>query len=338
LPIRRWSTASSRTGAIARPKLSIVAADIGGTHARFAIAALAPGKRPELGEARRYRIADFEGLASAWRAFARDAGEPLPGAAAIAVAAPVDGDILRFINSRWTIDRRRIGGQLGVERLTLLNDFGAVAHAVSVLQADELAYIAGPQGPLPEEGVTTVLGPGTGLGVAMLVRRGGDIQAIETEGSHIGFAPLSEEEQRIADDLRARYGRASIERVVSGPGLYDLYRACGGAAFEVGDASALWGAAIEGKDPVAGEALDQFVKAFGSAAGDLALAHGANAVAISSGLSLRLADKLKSALFAGRFIAKGRYRARMQGIRVRLVTHEEPGLLGAAVAFEREWA
>ena len=105
----------------------------------------------------------------------------------------------------------------------------------------------------------------------------------------------------------------------------------------MGDAAALWGAALDGKDAIAAQALDQLVKAFGSAAGDLALAHGANGVAISSALSRRMADRLRSPLFVGRFIAKGRYRARMQGIRVRLVTHEEPGLLGAAVAFEREW-
>jgi glucokinase len=315
----------------------IVTADIGGTNARFALAELVPGERPRLGDVRRYRTADHPGLASAWRAFARDVGEPLPAAAAIAVAAPIDGDILRFLNSPWTIDRRRLLGQLGVERLTLLNDFGAIAYAVSVLAPDELAYLAGPEGPLPAGGVTTVLGPGTGLGVAMLLRRGGRVEVVETEGSHIGFAPLNEEEQRIAEDLRRRYGRASVERIVSGPGLYDLYRACGGAAFEVGDAAALWGAALDGKDPVAEQALDHLVKAFGSAAGDLALAHGANAVAVSSALSLRMADRLRSPLFAGRFIAKGRYRERMQGIRIRLVTHEEPGLLGAAVAFEREW-
>lgn len=245
--------------------------------------------------------------------------------------------MLRFVNSPWTLERATLAGRLGVERLTLLNDFGAIAHAVSVLAPGELAHLSGPEGPLPEQGVTTVLGPGTGLGVAVLLRRAGRIEVIETEGSHIGFAPLNEEEQRIAEDLRARYGRASVERIVSGPGLHDLYCAYGGAAFEIGDAAALWGAAIEGQDPLAEQALDQLVKAFGSVAGDLALAHGASAVVIAGGLSRRIAGRLRSPLFAGRFIAKGRYRERMQGIGVRLALHDEPGLLGAAVAFEREW-
>ncbi len=313
----------------------IVAADIGGTHARFALAELQPGARPQLAEVRRYRTSEHDGLASAWRAFERETG-PLPRSAAIGVAAPIDGDLLRFVNSPWVIDRRRIAADLGLDRLTLLNDFGAVAHAVSVLQGDELARVAGPEGSLPEQGVTTILGPGTGLGVAMLLRRAQAIQVIETEGAHIGFAPLNDEEQRLARELAQRFGRASVERIVSGPGLHDLYLFFGGRFFEVGDAAALWTAALEGKDPAAQQALELFVKTFGSAAGDLALAHGSNAVVISSGLSQRLAARLRSPLFVGRFIAKGRYRARMERIPVRLAMHPEPGLLGAAVAFERE--
>jgi glucokinase len=315
--------------------VTIVAADIGGTHARFAIAELEPGARPRLGAVRRYRTCDHEGLASAWRAFAKDAGE-LPRAAAIGVAAPNDGDLLRFVNSPWTVDRRRIAGDLGLDRLTLLNDFGAVAHAVGVIDEAELAYVAGPEGPLPPDGVTTVLGPGTGLGVAMLLRHGRETRVIETEGAHIGFAPLNEEEQGLAAELARRFGRASVERIVSGPGLHDLYRFFGGRFFEVGDAAALWTAAIEGKDAAAEQALELFVKTFGAAAGDLALAHGSNAVVISSGLSQRLAARLRSPLFVGRFIAKGRYRQRMERIPIRLAMHPEPGLLGAAIAFERE--
>ena len=294
-----------------------------------------PGERPRLSAVRHYRTADHEGLQSAWRAFAQDEGGTLPPRAAIAVAAPIEGQVLRFMNSPWRIETRGLAETLGLEQMLLLNDFGAIAHAVSALREEELAAIAGPDGPLPEEGVITVLGPGTGLGVAMLVRRSGRTEVIETEGSHIGFAPLNEAEERIAEEMRGTYGRASVERLVSGPGLYDIYRSLGGQRFEVGDAAGLWAAALEGRDPVAAEALEHLVKAFGSAAGDLALAHGAMGVAISSALSRRMAEHLRSPLFAGRFIAKGRYRARMQTVRVRLVMHEEPGLLGAAVAFER---
>jgi glucokinase len=316
--------------------LRIVAADIGGTHARFAIADLRPGERPVLGPMSRYRTREHEGLASAWRAFARDCGGSLPHSASFGVAAPIDGDVLRFVNSGWTIDRRRIATELGLSRLSLVNDFGAVAHAVSVMQGDELRHLTGPAGSLPNEGLTTVIGPGTGLGVSLLLRRSGRTEVIETEAAHIGFAPLNEAEQSIADDLRERYGRASVERIVSGPGLIEIYRALGGGDWDVGDAGGLWSAAIEETDPLAAQALELLVKCFGSAAGDIVLAHGANALVITGGLANRMIDKLDSPLFAGRFIAKGRYRARMERIPVRLATYSEPGLLGSAVAFMRE--
>lgn len=314
--------------------MRIVAADIGGTNARFALAELVSGQPPRLGEVRRYASADHSGLASAWRAFAQDSGEDLPPAASIGVAAAADQDVLRFPNSSWIIDRHEVAAELGLDRLTILNDFGATAHAITVLRPEDFAYVAGPEGRLPAQGVTTVMGPGTGLGVAMLLRREGHVHVLETEGGHIGFAPLDEDEERIEHDLLMRFGRVSVERVVSGPGLLDVYRALGGRSYD--DAIALWTAALAGNDPATVEALERFVKCFGSAAGDLALAHGSNAVVISSGLSRRMADKLRSPLFGGRFTAKGRYRARMEGIPVRLVMYDEPGLLGAAVAFQRE--
>jgi glucokinase len=252
------------------------------------------------------------------------------------VAGPIDGEIVRFMNSPWVIDRRTIAADLGLERFTLVNDYGAVAHAVSILGPDELEPISGPDGPLPAEGVVTVMGPGTGLGVAMLVRRRGRIEVVETEAAHIGFAPLNADEQAIADDLVELYGRASVERVVSGPGLLDLYRHFGGGEWDVGDFGGLWAAAISGQDMIAAQALDQLIKCFGSAAGDIALAHGANAVVITGGLGNRIAEKLRSSLFRGRFVAKGRYRERMERVVVRLAMIAEPGLLGAAVAFQRE--
>ena len=315
--------------------MKIVAADIGGTHARFAIAELREGERPRIGAMGRYRTREHDGLASAWRAFARDAGEPLPAAASLGVAGPIDGEVVRFMNSPWVIDARLLPSELGIDRFTLLNDYGAVAHAVSVLAPDELEPITGPDGALPE-GVTTVMGPGTGLGVAMLVRRGGHVEVIETEAAHIGFAPLNEDERAIAEDLAMRYGRASVERIVSGPGLLDLYRFYGGGEWDVGDAGGLWSAAVTGADASGAQALDQLVKCFGSAAGDIALAQGSKSVVITGGLANRIADRLRTPLFAGRFIAKGRYRQRMEAIPVRLATIGEPGLLGAAVAFTRQ--
>ena len=308
----------------------IVAADIGGTHARFALAELRSGERPLLGEMRKYRTREVAGLAEAWARFARDSGGELPRAAAIAVAAPIEGDILTFMNSEWRIDRRGLAAELGLDRLTLLNDYGAVAHAVSVMSPDELVPLAGP-GDLPADGVTSVIGPGTGLGVAILDRRRGAVSVIETEAAHIGFCPLDPQEEELSDALTARYGRASVERVVSGPGLLDIYRFLGGGDWDPLKAGALWEAAIEGGDPLAEKALAILVRCFGAAAGDIALAHGAMGVAITGALAGRIADLLKTPMFEARFTAKGRYRARMLKTPVKLLTYAEPGLLDGAI-------
>jgi glucokinase len=317
--------------------MQIIAADIGGTHARFALAELAPGERPRFGTMRKYRTREAAGLAEVWAKFAEESGAPLPRAAAIAVAAPIEGDTLTFMNSDWRIDRHGMNAQLGLDRLTLLNDFGAVAHCVSIMEPDALVPLCGP-GDLPADGIVTVLGPGTGLGVAILDRRGGAVSVIETEAAHIGFCPLDPEEEELSDAIAARYGRASVERIVSGPGLIDIYRFLGGDGYDPDKAGLLWDAATAGADPLAEKALGILVRCFGAAAGDIALAHGAMGIAVTGSLAGRIADLLKGPAFEARFTAKGRYRPRMLRTPVRLLAYDEPGLLGAAVAFERQWA
>lgn len=316
--------------------MRIVVGDIGGTHARLALAEIGGGGRPRLGEMKRYRTREHSGVASVWRAFAADCGHELPVAAAMGVAAPIDGETVHLINSGWTIDRPALATELGLSRLVLHNDFGAVASAVSVLTDEEMVHIAGPEGPLPMRGVTTIIGPGTGLGVSLLLRRDGQPEILETEAGHTGFAPMDALAEELADDLQARYGRASVERVVSGPGLIDIHRFLGGGEWDPVDPGSLWSAAIDGSNPLAARALDLLVKWFGSAAGDMALAHGSLAVVITGGLSNRMVERLRSPLFSGGFTAKGRYRERMGKVPVRLATYPEPGLLGAAVILQRQ--
>jgi glucokinase len=313
----------------------IVVGDIGGTHCRFAIAALSEGQRPTIGPMRRYRSRELPGLAEAWAKFAAEQGGELPRDAALGVAAPIESDTLRFMNNDWRIPRHSIAEDLGLERLTLLNDFGAVAHAVSILGVDELTPLCGPT-LLPEQSVVTVMGPGTGLGVAILDQRGGGVRVLETEASHIGFAPLDPEEENLADALVARYGRASVERIVSGPGLIDIHRFLGGGDWDPMKAAELWTVAIEGENAIAERALDIFIRCLAAAAGDIALAQGAMGVAITGSLANRIDHLLRAPAFEARFTAKGRYRERMQRTAVVLATVEEPGLLGAAVAFQRE--
>jgi glucokinase len=318
----------------------IVAIDIGGTHARFAIAQVHSGRVIGLGPECTLRTAEHGSLQTAWEAFGASLGRPLPRAAGIAVAGPVQGEVLKLTNNPWVIRPAWIPRKLGAERYTLVNDFGAVAHAVAQLDQVWFRHLCGPDCGLPGTGMVSIVGPGTGLGVAQLLRRGGHYHVIETEGGHIDFAPLDALEDRILAQLRKRYRRVSIERVASGQGLTNLYEAL--AAIEdrplrFRDEKALWQAAMAGEDSLAAAAFDRFCLSLGAVAGDIALAQGAEAVVIGGGLGLRLVDHLPKSGFRDRFIAKGRFERRMDEMPVKVITHPQPGLFGAAAAFAAEW-
>ena len=319
----------------------IVAADIGGTHARFAIAEVEGGRVLSLGEACTLRTAEHASLQTAWEAFGEQLGRPLPSAAGIAVAGPVDGELLKFTNNPWIIRPALIPERLGAARYKLVNDFGAVAHAVGQLEPGDFIHLCGEDRPLPADGVISVLGPGTGLGVAQILRRDGRDHVIETEGGHIDFAPLDGLEDALLGGLRKRFRRVSIERVASGMGLVHLHAALAeieGRAVPARDERALWMEALSGTDSLAAAALDRFCLSLGAIAGDIALAQGASAVVIGGGLGLRLADHLPRSGFRDRFIAKGRFERRMDAIPVKLITYPQPGLLGAAAAFAGAYA
>jgi glucokinase len=314
----------------------IVAGDIGGTHARYAIAEIVDGRVVRLGEPVTLLTRDYASLATSWEAFGRALGRDLPRAAALAVACPIVGEVLKLTNNPWVIRPGRLKQELGVEAVTLVNDFGAVGHAVAALGGEAFRHLAGPDRALPEDGVITVIGPGTGFGVAHVLRRGGQAHVIECEGGHIDFAPLDTLEDAILAQLRQRFTRVSVERIVSGPGLLNLYEALAaieGRPVTIRDDKALWAQAMAGQDSLAAAALQRFCLSLGSVAGDLALAQGAEAVVIAGGIVPRIAEALPGSGFAQRFTAKGRFETMMAGMPIKLITHPQPGLLGAAAAF-----
>ncbi|MEO9599658.1 glucokinase [Parasphingorhabdus sp.] len=317
----------------------IVVADIGGTHARFAIAEIEGGEIASLSAPVTLATADHPSFQIAWEVFGEQLRRPLPKAAAIALAAPIQSDMINLTNNPWIIRPPQIPAKLGVDRYTLVNDFAAVAHAVALVGEDQFMPITGPDAPLPASGVVSVIGPGTGLGVAALVCEGGKAQVLATEAGHNDFAPHDAVEDRILQALRTKHGRVSVERVVSGPGLrtiYEILSAMENRAMPAGDDKLLWQMALAGEDSIAIAALDRFFLTLGSFAGDIALTHGAKAVVLAGGLGLRLADHIKTSGFADRFASKGRYRGLMESLPVKLITHPEPGLLGAASAFIQE--
>ena len=317
----------------------LVAIDIGGTHARFALAEVADGRVVSLAPESTFKTAEHSSLQLALEAFAAEQPEPLPRNAAIAFAGPVQGEVLKLTNNPWIIRPALIPEKLNVDKYTLVNDFGAVAHAVARCDAKHLRHLCGPDEDLPAKGVVSVIGPGTGLGVAYVLRGEGDYHVGETEGGHIDYAALDPIEDAILKTLRNRYRRVSAERVVSGPGLTNIYGALStleGRSVAPSDDKALWTAALEGSDSLAAAALDRFCLSLGAVAGDIALAQGATGVVIGGGLGLRLADHLPRSGFAQRFVAKGRFERMMSDIPVKLITHPQPGLYGAAAAFAQE--
>lgn len=322
----------------------LVAVDIGGTHARFALATIADDGAIHLGEPATLKTADHASFQIAWEAFAASQGGTLPAAAAIAIAGPVSGETIKFTNNPWIIRPALIPEKLGATRYTLVNDFGAVAHAVARAGPEHFLDLAGPDAPLPAAGTLSVVGPGTGLGVAHLWRDGsGHYRVQATEGGHLDFAPLDALEDAILARLRKRYRRVSVERVVSGPGIVDIYEALAaleGRAITPADDKTLWQTGTtpvaEGGDSLAAAAVDRFCLSLGAVAGDIALAQGASGVVIAGGLGLRIRDTLLRSGFAERFRAKGRFEGMMAALPVKLITHPQPGLFGAAAAFAME--
>ena len=318
-------------------------ADIGGTNARFALTDLQTAT-PVILQEKSLPAAEFASLQHAAEHYLSGVSAQ-PTYAAIAVASPISGDEVRLTNRAWSFSQRDLQAALKLERLSVLNDFGAVAHAVTafsdadrtVLYGDANAELACP---------ISVIGPGTGLGIAVLV--GGvrntaqmrEWQVVETEGGHISYAPLGEEEHAIERWFSARFGRTSNERLLSGAGLSHIDAALSGAVHpslqaaqpKLREAAEIVAAALDGHDLTARKTLARFCAVLGSVAGDTALIHGARTVVIAGGIVPRFIPFLRSSAFRERFLAKGRFAAYLEWVAIHVVTHPHPGLLGAAVA------
>ncbi len=321
--------------------MKLVAVDIGGTHARFALTEVEDGRVASLGEAVTLRTADHASFQLAWQEFEQQSGAPLPGAVAIAVAGPVGGEIIKFTNNPWIIRPALIPDRLGADKYIVVNDFAAVAHAVAQADPEHFIHLTGPDVPLPRQGTISVVGPGTGLGVAQLWKNGDTYHVQPTEGGHMDFAPLDRIEDAVLARLRGRHRRVSVERVVAGPGIVDIYEtlaALENRAIPARTDKELWALGASGEDSLASLAIDRFCLSLGSVAGDLALAHGAAALVMAGGLGLRIKDTLVRSGFASRFTAKGRFEGLMAALPVKLITHPQPGLFGAAAAFAQAHA
>jgi len=304
--------------------------DIGGTHARLALADASLA----LSEVRDYRSAEFDDGA---RLIERYRSDVAPGdlvGCCVAVAGPVIDGRGKLTNGRIVCDARAMTAALGGKRTFVINDFMAVGQALPVLPVDALKTI-GPE--LAGTGTKAALGPGTGLGMGFVVHEEGRWRVLPSEGGHANFAPIDPLEAEVLGFLMQRFDFVGWETVLSGPGLVNLYRAVcevWGAAPQVDEPSDITSRAIGVADPVCHQSLEMFCNLLGTAAGGLAVTVCATGgVYIAGGILPRLSDFLEQSRFRRRFEARGPMSDYVKAIPTRLVVEPELGLIGAAAAY-----
>lgn len=311
--------------------MGLLLGDVGGTNVRLAM-----WKDGEKAAQVVWPTAEFDGLWPAIERFVGSHGQP--EAACLAVAAPVRRGVSTFTNLGWTLDSDALAAQLRAP-LRVINDFHAQASATRALGPDDWEALQ--DGDVDPDQPAVVLGAGTGLGEALVVPTGGSgFVVVPGEGGHTRFAPRDEREIGLLRTLtRLHGGHVSVERVLSGQGLIDVYDHLRGDAdrhAEMADtnpAAVISRCGLDGSDAVCAETLEVFCGIYGDEAANLALQCNAGVVWVTGGIAPRVLPALR-AHFPPAFVAKGRYRGWLASLPVRVVTHPDPGLLGARVEAE----
>jgi glucokinase len=305
--------------------------DIGGTNARFGL--VAPDGT--LLHSRILADADYPGIAEAIDAYlAERGGLPRPRRGALAIASPVGGDEVRMTNHPWTFSVSGLRKRLGFQRLEVINDFTAQALALPHLKDGDRTMIG--DGTALAGHPIGVLGPGSGLGVSGLIPMGKRWVPLSGEGGHATMASITARESAVLDAMRRHFDHVSAERVLSGPGLVNLYNAL--AEIDAVPAQQYTAAQITDQetgeaDPLCRETTEMFCAMLGTIAGNLALTLGAKGgVYIGGGIVPRLDERFAASQFRQRFEAKGRFRDYLAAIPTYVVTHKLPAFLGCAAA------
>lgn len=311
--------------------------DVGGTNARFAWQDAPDGEPADVAV---YPGAEYDTLLAVISHYLKVKGKPTPAACAIGIANPITGDQVRMTNHHWSFSIAQLKGQLGVARLVVINDFTALVLALPALPKADLQQVG--RGTAMQGGNIALLGAGTGLGVSGLVAsHSGQLIPVTGEGGHVTLAAHDDHEAAVVQHLRGRFGHVSAERVLSGPGLINLYQTlCALAAQQADrlDAAAIIARARAGEDAQCAKALDLFFNFLGSVAGDLALTLGARGgVYIGGGILPRLITELERSSFRDRFESKGRFRDYLLDIPTLVMnTKVSPAFLGAARALDMD--
>ncbi|MFL6195351.1 MAG: glucokinase [Thermoanaerobaculia bacterium] len=322
----------------------ILAGDVGGTKTNLALFER-EGEGLRTVRSDKVHSADFPGLSELVRRFleAGPAGEL--EAACFGIPGPVIDGRASTPNLAWVVDGPRLAEDLGVERLDLVNDLVATAEGIPLLEEDEFAVLQG--GNSDPDGNRVLIAAGTGLGMALIPRIAGRWTPVASEGGHADFAPRNEDEWDLLRHLRERFGRVSVERVASGPGLFNLYNFLRDAR-RMPESPRVREALARGEDPskVIGEAalasgeegcglcsraLEMFVAVYGATAGNLALTGTATGgVYLGGGIAPKILPRLLNGPFLQAFTAKGRFVPYLEKVSVKVILNDRAALLGAA--------
>ena len=312
---------------------TLLIGDIGGTNARFA---LAGADKVGFGNAMTLQCAEFTSSIDAIKHYLGEVNAPSPAVVCLAAAGPVIDESISVTNNHWTLSVAEIRQELGVNASKVINDFEAVAWSIPHIDERFLESVGqASQKPLPADNFNVaIVGPGTGLGTGGLCKRDGLLVPLVGEGGHIGFAPKSKVQIELLEVLRDRFERVCVERLVSGSGLENIYWALHvlrGDKQAQSSAAEIFAAANDGTDAVAADATQLFFEILGQVAGDIALVLGAfDGVYLAGGIVKRYPEMLHISGFRNAFESKGHHRSMMERIPTRLITYDEPGLLGAA--------
>jgi glucokinase len=316
----------------------LLAGDVGGTKTFLGLFSRG-ASRPGAVDVRPYRTLDFPGLGALCLHFLRETSTKPADieAASFGVAGPVSGTRAQLTNVPWVVDLDALRGEIPIPRAYLLNDLEALAWSVPVLTPDEIEVLH--EGHVDAAGNVALIAAGTGLGIALLPRVDGRLVPRASEGGHVDFAPRNADEQALAAALIKAYGRADVERVVSGPGLANIHtmlhpHQC--AALTPMPSSddlpaAISRAALDGACAVCTRTLEVFVSAYGASAGNLALTVlSTGGLYLGGGIAPRILPALRWPLFMRSFLDKSPMDALISRIPVKVILNPGAGLLGAA--------
>lgn len=308
-------------------------ADIGGTNIRLAIT-----KNNKITNISTYQCAKFPTLIDVIRQYITE--QKLTDKtinACLAIACPVDSDLISLTNLPWEFSQKQLKEILGLKSLTLINDYTAIAMAIPLLNNEQKVKIG--HGEAVKNNPIAVCGPGTGLGVANLVNIDNKWHCLGGEGGHTDFAPVDKLDVQIFQQLKQTKKRISYEQLISGSGIEQIYQALlvinnvadKNSVQEKISAKEISEKALAGSCIICEQTLSQFCKILGSFAGNLALTTGASGgVYIAGGIVPRLIDYIKNSEFRTRFETKGRMSLLNKQIPTYIITESQPGLMGAA--------